>query len=156
CEHEADPEAVAHVPHHVLHVHAGAVAHLVRHVVRHWHSGCCRSGGPGRFVRGVTDMPAVLVNGTWFADMLGHDLAGAMEAALVDLGLERRHTGDGLIILDSHAVRGAAGGRALDPGYRAELLLDGLVVQHGQHAANVKSGCFHASLLSPMSAGGTE
>ena len=32
-----------------------------------------------------------------------------------------------------------------------ELLLDGLVVEHGQHAANVKSGCFHTSLLSLMS-----
>src|SRR5262249_45766594 len=39
---------------------------------------------------------------------------------------------------DGHAVRGDAGGRALDPGYRAELLLDGLlylVVQRGQHSA---------------------
>src|SRR5262249_9421902 len=152
CEHETDPEAVAHVSHHGLHVHAGTVAHLVRHVVRHRHSGCCRSGGRGRFVRGVTDMHAVLVEGTWFADMLGHHLAGAVEAALVDLGLERRHTSDGLIILDCHAVRGDAGGRALDPGYRAELLLDGLVVLQGQHAANVKSRCFHASLLSLMSA----
>ena len=97
-------------------------------------------------------MYAVLVNGTWFADMLGHDLAGAMEAALVDLGFERRHTRDGLVILDCHAVRGDAGGRALDPGYPAELLLDGLVVQQGQHAASVESGCFHASLLSLMSA----
>src|SRR6516164_1494587 len=122
-------------------------------VVRHWHSGCCRSGGRGRFVRGVTDMHAVLVNGTWFADMLGHDLAGAVEAALVDLGLERRHTRDALIILDCHAVRGDGGGHALDPEYPAELLLDGLVVQRGQHAANVKSGCFHTSLLSLMSAG---
>src|SRR5215467_15650996 len=84
--------------------------------------------------------------------MLGHDLAGAVEAALVDLGLERRHTSDGLIIFDCRAVRGDAGGRVLDPGYQAELLLDGLVIQRGQHAANVKSGCFHPSLLSLMSA----
>ena len=73
-------------------VNAGLATATSERVVRHWHSGCCRSGGPGRFVRRVTDMPAVLVNGTWFADMLGHDLAGAVEAALVDLGLERRHT----------------------------------------------------------------
>ena len=34
AEDQADPEAVAHVAHHVLHVHAGAVAHLVGHGVR--------------------------------------------------------------------------------------------------------------------------
>src|SRR3979490_2107093 len=90
--------------------------------------------------------------GVRLADMPGHDLAGAVEAALVDPVLERRHAGDGFIILDCHAVRGDAAGRASDSRYPAELLLDGLVVEHGQHAANVKSDCFHASLRLLMSA----
>jgi hypothetical protein len=34
-------------------VNAGLATATSERVVRHWHSGCCRSGGPGRFVRGV-------------------------------------------------------------------------------------------------------
>ncbi len=170
AEDQTDPEAVAHVAHHGLHIHTCAVAHVVSHVVRYRDGGCCSGGRSGRRMdvglRHRTGhcregprtgqlhrRPAAYRHaGVRFADMFGHDLAGAVEAALVDLVLERRHAGDGFIILNCHAVRGDAGGRALDPGYPAELLLDGLVVEHGQHAANVKSGCFHASLLSLMSA----
>jgi hypothetical protein len=84
--------------------------------------------------------------------MFGHNLAGAVKSARVDLVLQDRHTGDGFVIRDCNTVGGNAGGRRLDATQLAKLLLDALIIEHGQHAAHIKSGCFHALLLSFRSA----
>jgi len=81
------------------------------------------------------------------ADMLGHDLAGAVEAARLDLVFEHRHAGEGFVVLDCRAAGRNAGGRASDSGDVPKLLLDRPIVEHGEHAPDIQSGCLHALLL---------
>jgi hypothetical protein len=103
----------------------------------------------------VIDLHAgfVYMRWMWFADMLGQDLSRAVEAALFDLVLEPRHAGDGLVVLDRRAAGGDACHRALNSSHLGKLPFDALIVERGQHAANIQSGCFHALPLSLHSTG---
>jgi len=96
AENQTDPEAVAHVANHGLHVHAGAVAHLMRHVVRYRYRGC--------FPHGLLRLYGGCgVSGVWLADVRGQHLACTVKAAFVDLVVQRFGAGDSLIVLDRRA-----------------------------------------------------
>lgn len=112
----------------------------VRHRGR---TACGRQRGSVSPRRGGDDRTMMIMLVARFTDMLRYNLSSTMESALVDPLLQQGKVGDRLVILNGHAARGEARVRSLHTTQAGQLLFNTLIIKHGQHAAHIKSGCFH-------------
>ena len=131
-EDEGNPETVAHVAYHLLHVHACPVAHFLGHFVLRPALAvvvvnCLFSPAVRTAPRSPAGFRKICFRR--FADMLRHDAATAAETAAFDQALKPRPIGLGRVVFHGHAApRRVCSGPAY-AGFMPQLLLHAEVIE---------------------------
>ena len=131
-EDEGNPETVAHVAYHLLHVHACPVAHFLGHFVLRPALAvvvvnCLFSPAVRTAPRSPAGFRKICFRR--FADMLRHDAATAAETAAFDQALKPRPIGLRRVVFHGHAApRGVCSGPAY-AGFMPQLLLHAEVIE---------------------------
>lgn len=131
-EDEGNPETVAHVAYHLLHVHACPVAHFLGHFVLRPALAvvvvnCLFSPAVRTAPRSRAGFRKICFRR--FTDMLRHDAATAAETAAFDQALKPRPIGLRRVVFHGHAApRGVCSGSAY-AGFMPQLLLHAEVIE---------------------------
>ncbi len=150
AEDERNPEAIAHIARHGFHAHAAAMAHLMGRVI---HGRRCFDFGAG-IVRARVMMTGRFCGGTRLTlrslrrtDVLRHQLAAAVIAALGDFRLDRLKVGTRFVIDHGGTARDVIHFNLAHTRQPGELFFNAPRAQCGDQASYLDNLDCHKSIL---------